>query len=276
MFKKLFISCSLLLATTVSAFADETGVIEIDMESRRYDPGEGIPLGFSGPIKVEKIRVLTSGQRNATLTAYVDGNIAKTSYGSYSYTYDYNWSPEWVTFEMPYARRGQRIHLRFGQTDPRIHKLEIHYKTHVKTRVEVKWRTRTVYVPKSQMADKLAEIQNGFYELKEEFARSSGYREFFKKGHQLLFRAKVRANTHNASDPDRRVGEAVDKFLEEFACTGVLDVYGEMAYRNLGVVGSEIEKLATSIFQLADIRRYDPAQCGPFMSNWLSKYEDNL
>ena len=250
---------------------DQTGEIEVNMESRQYDPGETIPLNFTGPIKVTSIKVLTSGQRNATLTAYVDGNIANLSNGSQSYRYTSNWDREWVTFNLPYPRTGQRIDLKFGEQDPKIHKLVLVYATQVKTEIQIEWRTRTVYVPKSQMADKIAEIQDRFYSLEKHFSGNYELSTFFERGFKLLFRAKVKSKTHHASDPDKRVGDAVDAFLEEFACEGVLDVYGDLAYKHLGLVGEEIEKLGISIFQLADVRRYDPNSCAPSMDSWLKR-----
>jgi hypothetical protein len=269
---KLLLGLCLTASMALEASAnDQTGEIEVDMESRQYDPGEGIPLNFTGPIKVTSIKVLTSGQRNATLTAYVDGNIAKLSNGDQTYRYTSNWNREWVTFVLPYVRTGQRIDLKFGEQDPKIHKLVIVYATQVKTEIQIEWRTRTVYVPKSQMADKIAEIQDRFYSLERHFSGSYELSSFFERGFKLLFRAKVKANTHNGSDPDKRVGTAVDKFLEEFACEGVLDVYGDLAYKHLGLVGDEIEKLGISIFQLADVRRYDPNACSPSMDAWLRR-----
>lgn len=244
----------------------ETGKLEIDIESRHYRPGESFSLTTdSGPLKITGVQVLTEGDRNATLTAYFNGFKANTN------TYRYHWQDQWMTFHAPYPKTNTHVELQFGRRDPVIKRLIVHYETKVKTVVKVRVKIKKIYIPVSQMGNKLQELKGAFEDLEEVFrgTGNDGFEKFFHHGVKLLFKARIRAGTHEASDPDRRVGIAADKFLKNFACEAVLDVYAELAYNNLGSSANQIEEAAQLIYQLADLRRYDPKKCSPEMEQIL-------
>lgn len=249
----------------------EKNELRIDMESRNYRPGEGVYLSFKKPVKVTAVRVLTSGHRNATLTATIDGNTALTSDGRYMYTYRGQSHTEWVTFTPSYPRYSTRIELNFGKDDPKIDEMILEYESPVRTVVEYKWVEKKIYITRSLLGEKIDEIISRFEALKPVFMQDAKGTAFYEQAYGLLYRAKVRAKTHDGSDPDTRVGAAVNDFLNDFACQGVLDVYGFMAYKNIGPTADLFEALGISIFQLADLRRYEPTTCGVFMNTWLSK-----
>lgn len=258
----------LMLSMGAGAFAQatEVGQIEIGMESRNYNAGQGFPLNFNGPIKVTSIEVLTQGAKNATLEASVNGSSAAVTP---SPTYQNHWSPEWKTIKISNPSTSEKIWVKFGKVDPKIDKMIVNYEAEVRYQIKEVIKKVNVYIPTSQLGDVLNQMKGQLDSLIKYFPESSPNGGLFKQLHHLMFFARPLANSHEASDPDRKVGMAVDNLLNEFACDGIRGIFGTMAYNNPGQIANEIEAFSTNLMYLADMRRYSPVECSGYTKQWL-------